>query len=373
MIVKTDKNQLYRNIITADSIITGKAVNSILTFCLFKVYRDEMLIISTDNEIVIKTRLECEADEEFSFAADGKKMAQILKEMGEGSIHLSVENNILNIKSPLIKGNYKVLIASADDFPENEPDRFESFITIDQQKLKTAIKKVLFSASYDTVKPVFNGVYIESEKNDQVNFVSSDSRRLSLKKEVIPESAVKGMLQGIIIPLKTITEVFRLLDNGECSFSSTSRQCYFKIGTTTVISRLVDGAFPDFRKVVPVNFEDTVICNTKGFSECIRRIMVFTREPTFKVMLRFLSDKVEISAKTPELGEAIEEVSIERKKSEEIIIGINGQYLMESLKEVETISFSMNITGSLSPLTIVPEDDNSFVSVIMPLQLKNTD
>ncbi|MBN2771766.1 MAG: hypothetical protein JXR90_13820, partial [Spirochaetes bacterium] len=140
-----------------------------------------------------------------------------------------------------------------------------------------------------------------------------------------------------------------------------------------IISRLVDGSFPDFRKVVPSNYEDTVICDTKSFSECLRRIMVFTREPTYKIMLKFMSDKVEISAKTPELGEALEELSIERKKEEEILIGINGQYLMDSLKEIDTISFSMNITGSLSPFTIMQEDDSSFVSVIMPLQIKNTD
>ncbi len=373
MKIRTDKSSLYRNIVTADSIITGKSVNSILNYCLFKVYKDEMFIISTDKEIVIKTRIDCESDDEFSFTADGKKMSQILKEMSDGEINLTVEDNILNIKSPLIKGNYKVVIASGDDFPESEPETFGNFIDIDQVKLKNSLKKVMYSASYDSVKPVFNGVYIESEKNDEVNFVSSDSRRLSLKKEVLPESSSAGMMQGIIIPLKTINEIFRLLDNGSCQFSSTNRQCCFRIGSTIIISRLVDGSFPDFRKVVPVNFEDSVVCNTKSFSDCMRRIMVFTREPTFKVMLRFLEDKVEISAKTPELGEAIEEVFIERKKSEEIVIGINGQYLMDSLKEIETLSFSMNITGSLSPLTIAPEDDTSFISVIMPLQLKNNE
>jgi DNA polymerase-3 subunit beta len=233
------------------------------------------------------------------------------------------------------------------------------------------IGKVMYAASTDTIKPVFNGIYLVSENDGSITSVATDSRRLALLKASVDLKVDLG--EGIIIPLKTIHELGRLLESsGTCKFSFKNNQCFFKIADTEIISRIVDGQFPNYRQVIPKEYLFEIEIEKRKFLDAVRRVMIFTREPANKIVLNMQKDRIIIQANTPELGEAEEEITVKSDKDEKISIGINAQFLIDSLKEMDSDYIQCGVTGQMSPLTISPLKDRGYLSIIMPIQIKSS-
>jgi DNA polymerase-3 subunit beta len=373
MILTVDKDSLQRSIMIADSIISSKNVNTVLSNCLFNISRDSVEIVSTDNEIGIRTRLDGVADGEISLTANGKRFASILKELPKGEIVVDVNNSYqVNIKTRAkdIKARYTLVGTSKDDYPTVPFFAEENAVEISQSVLKDMLRKVIHAAAIDTIKPVFNGVYMVSEQKGKVTVVATDSRRLSMVTRTV-ENDVR-LPEGVIIPLKTVNEIVRLLAGGMCSFSFFENQCFFKIGETDLISRIVEGQFPNYRQVIPKEQHITAVLETKRLIDSVRRAMVFTREPANKIILTFGKDSLVVEAKTPDLGESSEEIAMESNAGEPLQVGINAQFLMDSLKEIDAYSVSIGLTGQMSPVTITPDGDPDCLSVVMPIQVKSS-
>jgi DNA polymerase-3 subunit beta len=180
------------------------------------------------------------------------------------------------------------------------------------------------------------------------------------------------MPEGVIIPLKTVHEILRVLTpGGNSRFSLFENQCFFRIGDTEIISRIVEGQFPNYKQVIPKEQTISVVVDTKKLTDSLRRAMVFTREPANKVVLHFSGKTLVIEAKTPDLGESSEEIAIESDAKDPLSLGINAQFLMDTLKEIDAASVVIGLTGQMSPVTISPEGDPEFLSVIMPIQIKS--
>ena len=373
MKISVDKDSLLKSINIADSVVSSKNINTVLSNCLFNISRDQIEIIATDNEMGIRTRIDAVNDTEGSFAANGKKFAGILKELPDDELIIDIDDSFvieIQSKSKEVKGHYSLIGASSDEYPEIPDFLEENSIEIDQAIFKEMLKKVVYAASNDTIKPVFNGIYLLSDKKGVLSAVATDSRRLSIISRTIENEV--DLNEGIIIPLKTVNEVSRLLDStGRAMFSFDDSRCFFRIGSTEIISRVVDGQFPNYKQVIPLESSLEAIIETRKLINSVKRAMVFTREPANKIVLNFSDSNLIIEANTPELGEAEEEIAIETSSSEEVSIGINAQFLLETLKEIDSFSLKCRITGQMSPVTFIPEDDSNYISVIMPIQIKS--
>ncbi len=374
MLITIDKESLLKSINIADSIISSKNINTILANCLFNVSKNTIEIVSTDNEIAIRTSVAARSDKAVSFAANGKKFSSILKELPNDELDVNVSDSFsINIhsKSKDVKGNYTLIGLSADEFPEIPHFMEENSIEIEQSVLKEMIRKVIYAASSDTIKPVFNGIFFISNAKGSVSAVSTDSRRLSFITRNIKQDISFG--EGIIIPLKTVHEVYRLLESsGTCRFSYNNNQCFFKIANTEIISRIVDGQFPNYRQVLPKEYMFEIEIETKKLFDSVKRAMIFTREPANKIIMNIQKNKIIMQASAAELGEAEEEIAVISSKDEKISIGINAQFLIEALKEVDSNTIRCGITGQMSPVTIVPANDDAYISIIMPIQIKSS-
>lgn len=373
MRIEIEKDILLKAVTTADSVISSKNVNTILSHCLFTASNDRLFISATDNEIGIRTEVEALTDGDFSFTVNGGVLAQILKELPKGAVVLSIDESYsisVKSKSPGFKGNLSLVGTEKGDFPDIPNFVTEGSVEMDQAVLKDMIRKVHFAASTDTVKPVFNGVYLALEEGNMLTAVASDSRRLSLMKSRIEKTAAS--VDGIIVPLKTINELYRLLSSGICRLNFRNNQCFFMIGSTEIVSRIIDGQFPNYKQVIPRDFIAHCIVDTKKFTESLKRVMIMTREPTYKITLRFTKGSLQLESRLPDVGESQESVEAEFN-GDEILLGINSQYLMDAIKEMDSISARIAITGQLSPVTVQPEGGVDMVSVIMPIQIKNAD
>ncbi len=372
MKIITNKENLLKAIITADSIISSKNVNTILANCFFKISKTNIEIISTDNEIAVKSKLNVESDGETEFIANGKKFLELLKEMPNDDIILEINDNKLidvKTKSKSIMGSYKFIGAISEEYPEINTSIENNAIEIEQSILKDMIKKVIYAASTDTIKPVFNGIYFISEQKGSLTAVSTDSRRLSVITRKIENEI--NIEEGIIIPLKTIHEIYRTLEgSGICRFAFNKKQCAIKIGETEILSRITDGQFPNYKQVIPKDHVLSAIINTKNLYASIKRSIVFTKEPANKIILNFNNNKLTIEANAPELGESVEEVEILNDNNINISLGINSHFLIDALKEIESSNVICAITGQMSPVKLSSENDKNHISIIMPLQIK---
>lgn len=367
-----NKDTFLKAINIAESVISSKNINTILSNCLFNVKKDKIEIISTDNEMAVRTEIDTAADSDFTFTANGKKLSSIIKELPDEDISLNIDNSmVIKIKSQNIKGNYTFYGTDSSEYPKLPEIFKENSIEIDQSVFKDMIKKVIYAAATDAIKPVFNSIYIVSEKPGTISAIATDSRRLSMITREIENEAFVG--EGIIIPLKTINEVYKLLSgSGKCKLSFDSKQCYFHINETEIISRVIDGQYPNYKQIIPKEYSHKSIIETSKLHDSIKRAMVFTREPANKIIMNFNKDLLKIEANTPELGQAEEELNIESDNKEKIFIGINAQFLFDTIKQIDSFSFTCGITGQMSPITIIPEDDKNFISVIMPIQIKTS-
>lgn len=370
MKITINKETILKAINIAESVISSKNINTILSNCLFNIYENEIEIISTDNEMAVKTAINAVTDGNFSFTTNGKKLSAIIKELPDEDVSLNVDKSMtINIKSSNVKGSYTIYGTSSDEFPRFPEIANENSIEIEQAVFKEMIKKVIYAAAIDTIKPIFNSIFITSDKAGSITAIATDSRRLSMITREIDSEAFIG--EGIIIPLKTINEVYKLLTNsGICKISFDSKQCHFVINETEIISRVVEGQFPNYKQIIPKEYSHRSVIETAKILDSVKRAMIFTREPANKIIMTFYKDLLQIEASTPELGQAEEELNVESDNKEKIYLGINSHFLFDSLRQIDSFSFTCGITGQMSPVTLIPDDDKNFISVIMPIQIK---
>ena len=377
MIIEVDKEILLHSINIADSIISSKQVNTILSNCLFNVYKDEIEIVSTDNEIGIRTKLKAVSDSEGSFTLYGKKLAGLLRELPNGLIKIDVNEKFLvdvKTKGGEVNGHYTLIGMGSEEFPEIPAYQDEEVIEIEQSVLKELIRRVVFAASVDVIKPIFNGIYLISELPGQITAVASDSRRLSMTRINISNNF--EIKNGVIIPLKTVNEIFQLLmSDGLCKFYIGENQCFFKIGNTEVVSRIIDGKFPNYSQVIPREYKIKSVLPREKFLETLNRVKTFTREPAHIIIIHLSKDNMRIEAKTTDIGECEENLNIKSNSNENISIGINVQFLIDAVREIDASSIIIGVTGDMSPVAVYPEETDDYISVVMPIKIKseNTD
>jgi DNA polymerase-3 subunit beta len=373
MIITIEKDILQKALSTAESVISSKNVNTILSTCLVKVMENELVVLSTDNEIAVRTRISSVNKGTGSFTVNAKKFSGILKEFPSEELNLNINDQyVIRIEgtSGKVKGHYELVGMGEEDFPEIPEFQLDNAMEIEQPVLRDIIRKISYAASHDTIKPIFNGIHFHTEKGNLLVAVATDSRRLSLIYRGL--ESVIDMQEGIIIPLKTVNEIAKLLDaRGSCLLSVKENQCFIRIDDTEVISRLVDGQFPNYRQVIPKEYVISAEVETKRFIETLRRLLVVTREPANKIIMNFAGNRLNIEAHTPEVGIGEEELPLVSNSEEEISIGVNAVFMIDALKEIDSEFVRCTITGQMSPITLRPMDDDNQTAVVMPIQIKS--
>ena len=375
MRIEADRDKLLKSIGIVDSLIPSRSVNAILANCHFNISKNKVQISATDNEIGIKTSFEASAGNDMSFTVNGTRLASLLKEMPGGLIAIEIDDSYqisVNTKSSDVKGAFTLLGTPGDNYPEIPDFHEQGAVEINQADLKEMIRKVVYAAATDTIKPFFNGVFFVSKSRENLTLVATDSRRLSLVTRNLKNEIDLG--DGVIIPLKAMHELYKLLDTeGTCSFSMQENQCFFKIGGTQFVTRTIDHKFPNYTQVIPKEQDIAVNVPRSKLMDSLRRALIFTRPPANTIICHFKKEMLTLEVKTSELGECAEDIIVDSDVKDEISIGLNAQFLYESVKEMDSSTVNVGITGQMSPVKFVPDNDQDFISVIMPIKVKENE
>lgn len=324
---------------------------------------NEIELVGTDLELGVSTFVPVEQLTEGSVTIPAKKTYEILRELPPGPVEVTVtKSNAVNIKGG--KAFFKIMGLGKEDFPRLPEANPEEVVEIDPIIFKECLALTSFAISRDETRYVLNGVYIQL-KGEEIKFVATDGRRLAFIRRKIANP--HGKVFEMIIPSKATQELLKILDpEGVLRITPTKNQAIFQFGKTTLTTRLIEGHFPNYEQVIPKTEKTTSRVAREEFLQAIRRAALLTSSESQTVKFDFLKDKVLISSRTPNLGEAREEITAD-VSGEEVAIGFNPHYLVDVLKSLDTDTISLSLSEPDKPGLLRGKED--YLYVIMPMQL----
>jgi DNA polymerase-3 subunit beta len=364
MKIKTLKAPLLKAIQVLQNIISVKATLPILSNILIETQKGKIHMAATDLDVSISlTFTPTVINEEGSITVPAKKFSDIVKDLPEGEINITVrKNNSISIESE--RCFFKLMGLPKDDFPKIPRLYDKESIAINQGLLKNMLSLTSFAVSRDETRYILNGIlFVVKDKG--LRLVATDGRRLALiKKEIeLPPEFKKEL----IVPIKATQELMRnLTDEGMVKIVFGENQISFQFDHTTLISRLIEGQFPNYEQVIPKGDKGTIVINRERFLWATKRMAILTSPDSQSIKIDLFKDKLIFSKNTPDMGEAKEEIDIEHQ-GEEFSVGFNPQYLIDVLKSLKGQDVSLELTGPESPGIVRAE--GSYVYIVLPMQL----
>ena len=367
--------------ISRDTFLTGLAkvqgivekrhTIPILANVLIEAKNNEIKITATDLEVGLKSKYPAKVIEEGSITISAKKLYEIIKELPDKEINFNSKNNFW-VEIKCYKSIFNLVGLSPEEFPKF-PDIEQKKNSINKSNLNEMIEKTLFSVSNDETKFNLTGIYIKSEKIENINkliFVSTDGHRLSLIQRNAKDEMDERYKEGFILPKKGIIEIKKILDAMDENINIGISDNNFSLSNenTTLIMRMVDGDFPDYKRVIPEEGKNTAVINKDLFLHALKRISILSSEKSKGIKINLVQDSLILTSSNPDLGDAKEEIDI-IYKGDEISIGFNAKYIIEILNVIKTENIILNLKDNISPGIINPEGDIDHISVIMPMRL----
>jgi len=324
---------------------------------------NQLAFVGTDLEVGILTTIPAQVMKGGSSTIPGKKLQEIVRELPEGEVEISVsKNNTVNIKAG--KAFFKIMGLSKEDYPKLPDTGQEDGIEMEQAALKEGLSLTSFASSLDETRYVLNGVMISAE-GTTIKFVATDGRRLAFMNKTVAGKAKQKT--EMIVPTKAVHELYKILGwDGMLKIIPTKNQVIFQVGNTTLFSRLIEGHFPNYEQVIPKGEKTTTQTNRADFLQAVRRTSLLTSADSPAIKLDFVKGKILISSRSPNLGEAKEEL-IAEVKGEDVAIGFNPQYLIDALKNLDIENISLSLTDPDKPGLMTGKEGYAYV--IMPMQL----
>ncbi|MFK5925163.1 MAG: DNA polymerase III subunit beta [Desulfuromusa sp.] len=365
------KNVFLEGLTKVQGIVEKKHTMPILANVLIEAKNNEIIITATDLEVGLKTKYEAKIIEEGKITVSAKKLYEIIKELPDKEINFNSKNNFW-VEIKCHKSLFNLVGLSPDEFPKF-PDIELINNSLNKNILNEMIEKTLFSVSNDETKFNLTGIYIKAEKiekNKKIIFVSTDGHRLSMIKRKYENELNDRYFEGFILPKKGIIEIKKILETMEDTINIGISDNNFSLSNkkTTLIMRMVDGDFPDYKRVIPEKGNNAAIINKNLFLHALKRISILSSEKSKGVKINLKKDSLILTSSNPDLGDAKEEIDI-IYNGDDIFIGFNAKYIIEILQVIKNDNIIFNLKDNISPGRINPENDEDHLSVIMPMRL----
>lgn len=365
MDLKITKEALVEGIQLVQNAVSQKSSLPILSNVLLESENNTLKLTATDLDIGICSTIPVTTEVSGSITVPARKFFDIIKALPDDSeITLSMKkNNFVSIKSG--KAQFKIIGLPKEEFPQLPLFKDKDSITISQPDLKDMFNLTDFAISKDDTRYVLNGVLL-IVKGDQICVVATDGRRLATMNKKLDKKTLVD--RSVIIPTKTVQEVKRMLeDAGDIQVKFSDNQILFAFPTSFVISRLIEGEYPNYKKVIPEKSSKEIKVLREDFLSATRRASIFTDQDSMAIKFSVRKKKMTISKNTPYLGEAKEEIDIDYSGADELDIGFNPRYLIDVLKSMNDDEIIFELNDSNKPGVI--RKGTEYTYVVLPMQL----
>jgi len=334
---------------------------------LFGSVKDKGIYISaTDMEIGIRASAEGQVIDSGSVTIPAKKFVSLIKEMPESEIYLTTTtDNGVNITCGHAK--FKLSGLPADEFPPliDRNDRKREFVPMSTDALLTMIGQTSYAVLRDETRTFLNGVHM-SLKDKVIKMAATDGKRLAVASAELETTTEPK--QGII-PIKAMDRLRdMLMSSANVRICLDTDRAIFDAGDISLVSRLIDGEYPDYERVIPSDNHIRLTMETEKLLSIVRRVGTMANPKMPGLMMEINGDILKVIAKTAEYGEGYEETEI-KKEGDDITIGLNAIYLSDALKTIHKDEVMISMSDPLKPVLMKPVGNDGYICVIMPMRL----
>jgi DNA polymerase-3 subunit beta len=362
------KEQILAGLQAVQNVVSTRTTLPILSNVLLRAENDRVEFTATDLDVTVACSVEAKVKKSGSATVPVKKLFGIVRELNGSEIDIEVdEKNICSVRCG--SSFYKIHGLSADEFPPLPKFKDDKKVSLTQEIVKGMMKKTSFAVSTDESRYVLNGIFI-SLKDHKMTMVATDGRRLALVDEEV-DIAEKSSGE-FIVPAKAVNELNRLLqEKGDVEIKFGENQASFALKddkgfSVLVITKLIEGNYPNYRQVIPGEAKERIPLNREEFVQALRRAEIMTSEKANSVKLAFGKNNLAITANSPEVGEARESLAV-NYKGKEMAIAFNPRYLIDALNALSEDEVFFELIDELSPGVL--KINGPFLYVVMPMRL----
>ena len=353
--------------------IVNKAINPnntlpVLNNILLKAEGKKLYFSSTNLEIAISCSIDADVRSEGAITVPAKLLTGYVSLLKDEKVELNVINGV-DLSLDSLSSSTKIKGINADEFPLIPKVEKGYELEVGVEDLHVGIMETVFAASLNTSRPVLSGILIKG-KGKNLKMVATDSYRLAEK--VITSEKGPEEEFSCIVPARTMAELAKIVSKAESkkvNINISKNQILFKVDGVELISRLIDGKFPDYEKIIPAEEKTVVEVSVEDLSLTLKRVSLFARENNNSVKLAVTNDgKMIVTSEETKIGEEKAEVDI-KIKGDNNKISLNAQYLLDVLTHISEEKISLIINETSSPAVIKLVDKDGYVYIIMPLKI----
>jgi DNA polymerase-3 subunit beta len=370
MKLSIERAALLKSLAHAQSVVERRTTIPILANVMLAAKGDGVSLTATDMDIAIVEKAPASVKQAGSTTAPAHTLYEIVRKLPEGAeIEISEDSGKLAIKSG--RSRFSLASLPTDEFPMMTGGDLPTKFSLGAAELRTLIDRSSFAISTEETRYYLNGIYFHVADNGGVpviRAVATDGHRLARVEMARPQGAAK--MPGVIVPRKTVQELRRLLEGveAEVQVALSDTKIRFAFDDVELTSKLIDGTFPDYQRVIPEANDKVMDVNCRAFAEAVDRVSTISTEKSRAVKVQLKDGTLQLSATSPENGAAAEELEVNYTGGA-IEIGFNSRYLLDIARQIagETARFAM--ADAASPTVVSDVADTSALYVLMPMRV----
>jgi DNA polymerase-3 subunit beta len=369
------KEGLAEGVSTVERIVSTRSTLPIIGNILFETTKTGIKLSANNLEMGIELTVQAKVIKDGSVLIPAKTLGGIVAKLPDGEIGFKLKDKGL-ITITYKKSSFNIHGLPPDEFPQMPKVKDPKQFSLEAKLMTEMLKQTVFATSTSEEKYVLNGVLIETGKSahesSNLRMVATDGYRLAKRGEKIPGLDV---LASAIVPAKALTELLRILQgrgDGDVSVALGAEQVAFRHRDVYLVSRLIQGQFPDYKQVIPKSSEVEITVATSAMLQAAERAAVIASQSANIVKLEVRAGTLTLSAQAPDVGSVEEVVEIESKGKERSSAAFNVRLLADALKVIDDDKVTLGMGESLSPGIIKPKDGPDYTYIVMPIRTKET-
>ena len=372
---KTNSTDLLKALSHVHGIVEVRHTLPILSNIILNAKENELTLSSTNLDIYCADIITAEVLNSGEISVPAITFFEITKRLPAGSdVLIKMDDSENEIIINCGRSKFKLSTMKTEDFPIISDSDLSSNFVMSAEELIRMIDKTKFAISNEETRYYLNGIFLHKASKNSIHFlraVATDGHRLAQYDIPLPQGAEE--INGIIIPKKTILELRKILDdaNGDINISLNENKIKFSFNNLKIISKVIDGTFPDYTKVIPLNNNKKFQTNNSDLKNAIDRVaaVAINEETKSKAIKLSIEDnKLKLSVQSQSKGSANEEIDI-NYESETVDIGFNSRYLIDICNEIDGDEIDINLFDSVSPAIILDKADENLFFVLMPMRI----
>jgi DNA polymerase-3 subunit beta len=346
---------------------SGRAVSmAVLSGLRLEVAGDSLRVTGTDLDLTISTEVAVAGSANGVAVAPGRLVTDIVRALPPGAVTVEADDEDLRITSG--RSQFSVRTHPADDFPRVARPTGEP-VTLPSEGLAEALRQVVRAASTEESRPILTGVLMAAE-DDGLRMVATDSYRLAVRE--LPGLGALDAGQRVLVPSRALSELQRLLSGpgagDEVSLRLGAHDATFVVGSVQLTTRLIEGEFPDYRKLIPSGYPNRLIVAREAFLDAVRRVKLLAREATTPVRIALRADGIELTVITADYGQATEDLDA-KYEGAEMVVAFNPNYLIDGVEALAGDEVQLDTIDALKPATLRPTDGGEYLYLLMPIRV----